>query len=297
MPLKNFICPDDKKISIKKCLAPKGCRMDQRCATLPYLRQISHEREWKGKISPSRAGVGPRKIWLEQVVDYAASPEGRVWASMGTVTHDKLSHYKYTDNVLSEEPLSDNDMSGIADVLEMDEENDGRYILFDYKTSGSFQLTKWLGIYQKDVPVLDENGETVLVKTGKNKGTPKTKKEITYDTSKIDIKKEEYQLNRYRIFFEMNGYPISKMFIQAIPRDGGTYIAQSRGISRNLYMIPVRILPDKEVLGYYETLQKEVDNAFLASYARKCNDWESWGKNRCCEKYCEVFEACQQVGI
>ena len=65
------------------------------------------------------------------------------------------------------------------------------------------------------------------------------------------------------------------MQLQVMVRDGGTYIAKSRGIDKNLYIIPIRILPDKEVLDFYDTLSGEVDEAFKTGHARKCNEWET----------------------
>ena len=108
------------------------------------------------------------------------------------------------------------------------------------------------------------------------------------------MKEVELQLNRYRIFFEEKGFPISRIQIQAIPRDGGTYIAQNRGIDKNLYMIPVKRLHNKDVLDFYNKLSNEVKEAFRTDYARLCNNWESWDRRRC-EKYCEVKDACVQM--
>ena len=119
--LKWFKCPDGQQIEITKCLSHKGCRMEQRCATLPYLRLVSFDREFRG-VSPSSAGNGPRLIYLKATTDYAIAPSSRVWAALGTSTHEKLGIHRFTHNVLSEEKLSDNQMQGIADVLEEDED-------------------------------------------------------------------------------------------------------------------------------------------------------------------------------
>ena len=80
----------------------------------------------------------------------------------------------------------------------------------------------------------------------------------------------------------------------AIVRDGGTYIAESRGIGNNIYMIPVRRLPNDYVLGFYAELRHEVEEAFATGYVRRCNEIESWGGNRC-ERYCEVADACAKM--
>ena len=297
MPAKYFKCPDGESILIDACLSPKGCRMASRCATVPFLRLIGYDREWRG-VSPSSAGNGPRYLYLKATRDYIIDPNDRVWAALGTGTHGKLSIHKYTGNVLSEEPLSDEAMKGIADVLEQDEQGNG-YILTDYKTFASFKLARALGITitHKEVAIIDEHGEPVYIKSGPNKGKAKTTKEstLTQKPDAADMESEIFQLNRYRIFFESAGFPISRMQIQAIPRDGGTVVARNRGIMRNLYMIPVPRVSDGVILCYYTMLSKEVNEAFKTGYARLCYHGESWGGRRC-KGFCEVAEHCKEMG-
>jgi hypothetical protein len=295
MPAKFFICPDQEQIEISKCLEPGGCRMISRCSTVPYLRLVSYDRKFKG-ISPSNAGTGPREIYLKATTDYAISPNDRAFASHGTATHEKLSIHKYTSNVLSEEKISDEDMAGIADCLEVDENYNDSYILSDFKTWGSFKVAKSLGyrMDKKDVPIM-EDGKPVLLKSGKNKGQPKTKSvsKIIIDPNSIDMRSEELQLNRYRMFFEKYGFPISKIQIQAIVRDGGTYIAKNRGIEKNIYMIPVAKMDDRDVLDYYNMLGYEVELAFNTQCVRKCDAWESWDSRKC-DGYCDVKKECDE---
>jgi len=293
MPAKWFKCPDGEIIEIEQCLKKKGCRMKQRCATLPFLRLVGYDREWKG-VTPSAAGNGPRLLYLRATTDYTIDPQSRVFAALGTGTHDKLALTRYTYNVLSEEPLSDEEMRGISDVLEQDENNEGSYILTDYKTWGSYKVMTALGIYTEDDPIIDDNGDPVLLKSGKNKGEIKTKKVTKINTEKADLENEEYQINRYRIFYEKLGFPVSRLQVQAIPRDGNTYIAKSRGIDKNIYIIPIKRLPDEKVLAYYDKLKGEVALAFGLGWVRKCNKKESWDGRRC-EGYCEVSEACKKM--
>jgi len=298
MPADRFFCPDGQAIEIEVCLKPKGCRMQSRCATLPYLRLVGFDRTFRG-VSPSSAGNGARQIWLKATTDYVVNPADRVWVSIGTGTHGKLSFYKYIDNVFSEEALSDEIMQGIPDVLEQDEENEGSYILYDYKVWGSFKIAKAIGlaITKTDKPVLDAEGTPVLLKSGNNKGKPKTvqEKTITIDPANADLGSEELQLNRYRIFFESKGFPISKMLVQAISRDGGTYVAEGRGIDKKLYLVPIKRLPDDEVLAYYQELSDQVKLAFTTGFAPKCSIKETWGGRRCTVNFCEVLEACMAL--
>jgi hypothetical protein len=294
MPAKWFKCPDDQTIEITRCLMPGGCRMSSRCATLSYLELVGFDREWQG-VSPSAAGNGPRYLYLKAVKDYAIDPQDRAWAALGTSVHGKVSIHKYNRHVLAEEPLSDEEMKGTADALEADEQEPGSFVLTDLKVWGSFKVAKALGVVQVDKPVLDDKGEPVLLKSGKNKGQPKTEKETVIDPAKADLLDVAFQLNRYRIFFERAGFPISRMQIMAIPRDGNTYIAKSRGIDKNLYLIPVPFMSDTEVLVFYHNLQAQVDTAFAAGYVNKCNSWESW-EGRKCNGYCEVAEQCEAMG-
>lgn len=298
MPAKWFRCSDNETIEIERCLAWQGCRMDQRCATQAFLELVGFDRKWQG-VSPSAAGNGPRYLYLKAATDYTVDPQDRVWAANGTNVHGKLSIHKFNRNVLSEEALSDEEMKGTADALEEDEWKAGHYILTDYKTWGSFKVAKALGIKSEKVEetVLDEGGKPVILKSGKNKGQPKTKKRtiITQDPAAVDLKAEELQLNRYRIFFEKAGFPISRMQIQFLTRDGGTYVAEGRGITQKMGLISIRRLPNDETLSFYRDLAEEVREAFKTGYARKCHLWESWERRKCEGGFCEVAEACKAM--
>jgi CO dehydrogenase/acetyl-CoA synthase delta subunit len=186
-------------------------------------------------------------------------------------------------------------MVGIADVLEQDEYNYGKYTIFDYKTWGSYKVGKAMGVTAIEEEVVDNEGNLVLLKSGKNKGKPKTIKSFKTEPENIDLTNETLQLNRYRIMFEKYGFPISKMQIQAVVRDGGTYIAQSRGIERNLYLLDVPRISNSACLKFYHGLQIEVDKAFKDKWIRKCNSHESW-EGRRCKGFCEVTEACKKMG-
>jgi hypothetical protein len=293
MPIKNFICPNGSQIPVEECLSK--CPFHERCATLPYLRLIGFDREYKG-ITPSMAGNGARQIWLKATTDYAVDPQNRVWASLGIGTHGKLSIDKYTFNVLSEEPLSDKDMKGIPDILEKDENKDSGYILTDYKTWGSYKVAQALGLVQIDVEVTDGHGNPIFYASGQKKGQIKTRKEIVYDGSIIDLRAEEYQQNAYRIFYERAGFKINLMRLMVIPRDGGTFIAESRGIIKNIYIIPITPLPDEEVKAYYDNLRVEVIAGLDTGFVKKCSLWESWNGRRCNPAYCEVYPVCIKLG-
>jgi len=293
MPAKFFRCPDGERILIDACLQFKGCRMNQRCASLRFLETIAFDRNWRG-ITASMAGDGPRQLYLKQHINYTISPQSRVFAVLGTGSHAKL-HEWAPKNVLSEERLE----GGTPDCLEQDEYEDGKYILYDDKTWGSYKVMKALGIVkeQKLHDILDDEGNPVRYKSGAKKGQKKKEKEtiFTIKPETIDLRAQELQVNYYRTLFEDRNFPVSKMFLEVPVRDGGIAMAKSRGIDRNLYLIPIKRLPDEEVKTYYERLQEEYDTAIRRGYARKCNSWETWDGRRC-EGYCEVKFACDRMG-
>lgn len=297
MPIRWFKCPDGETIECEECLKLGGCRMEQRCATRPYLRLVADEREFDGKVTPSAAGNGPLLTYLKGVTDYAVSPQDKAFASFGTATHGKLSIHKYTKDVLAEEEMSDEKMKGIADVVDECENGKEGFILYDYKTWGSYKLMKALGGYQVNEPVLDDHGNQIIYKSGKKKGEVKTHKVTYFDPERVlkndELFNEEMQLGRYGIFFTDKGFPVVELWIQGIPRDGGTYIADSRGITEKVYMIPLRMRSREEILSFYDNLQDEVDTAVATGQCRLCNARECW-EGRRCEGYCEVAEACKQ---
>jgi hypothetical protein len=295
MPIVGFYCPDGHPVKLQDCFTL--CRMGKRCATLSFLRLVGYDREWRG-VTPSMAGNGPRLEYLKRTRPYCVDPEDRVFAALGVGVHGKLAIGAYNDNILSEEPLKDNKTKGIPDCLEPDEEVEDAYVLTDFKTFGSYKVAKAIGIakHTKEIPILND-GKPVLLKSGPNKGKPKTKKEHTFtiDPSKADYLETVYQLNRYRILFEQSGFPISRMQVQACVRDGGTYVAEGRGITSNKYLIPIPYMPDHEVLAYYAFLESEIQRAMKTGYARKCNAWESWDGRRC-EDFCSVYYWCEEMG-
>jgi len=271
-------------------MAFRGCRLGERCAPMPYLRAAAYDRTWRG-ISPSSAGSDARLLWLKATQPYTIKPASRAFALLGTAVHGKLALHDY--NILAEESLSDEQMQGTADLLEKDEYNDG-YILTDFKTFGSYKVGKCLGIASKTVRILDEHGNPVFFKSGKRKDQAKTRKEIEIKPENVDMKSEIMQLNRYRIFFENNGFPISRMQLFAIVRDGGLREARSRKIDQNIYTIPVPRVDDAKILSFYSELNEKVKVAFEEKYAPVCSKELSWDGRRC-ESFCEMAEYCKKI--
>lgn len=299
MPITKFICPGEsrkgKVISINKCLKPLGCPFGKRCSTLPYLRMVSKDRSWRG-VTPSMAGNGPRHIILKEAVDYAVNPYSQSWAALGTGVHGKLSVHHLVKGFVSEQGFSDDVIKAIPDLLEPDEYNIGFYVLFDYKTWGSFKVTKALGIVDDlERPKLNKRNEPMYYTSGYKKGKPKYHSKM--DPEAVDIYDTELQINRYRIVVEENGFPISRMQVQAIVRDGNTYMATSREVHDPVYLIDIKRLPDEEVLGFYKRLSDEVEKGFKDGWARKCDKFESWNGRRCAtdQDYCPVIKECKEM--
>jgi len=291
MPATHAICPDGKKIDIDTCLSWRGCRMANRCAPMPYLRAALYDREWRG-VSPSSSSSDARLLWLKATTDYAVRPSDRAFSLLGTAVHGALSLHSY--NVLSEESLSDEQMKGMADLLERDEYGDG-YILTDHKTFGSYKVGKSIGMVKEKEVLLDETGKPILLKSGANKGKPKTKNIYVVDPTQIDREAETLQVNRYRIFYENAGFPIKKMQLFVIVRDGGLMMAQQRGITESIYTIPIERLPDQDVMDFYAALIAKVGRAIVNNYVEKCDKKFTWDGIRC-ERFCEVAETCNRIG-
>jgi hypothetical protein len=222
--------------------------------------------------------------YLKLTRDYALYPDSRAFMIHGTKGHANLEAADDEYSLL-EEAFNDDqtEITGIADVLERENE---RNILVDYKTSGSFKVAKALGIYTDEEPT----GE--VYKTGKRAGEAKTTKIIRQHDSKIDRWEWEMQLNKYRLEFERRGSKIDEMRIQCIVRDGNTFIAKSRGITRNIYYFPIDRLSNDKVEAYFTAKKEALLKALEQGYwGKECSDKENWDGFKC-QRYCEVAEFC-----
>lgn len=274
--IKYFKCPDGEIYEIKDCLS--SCRMGKRCLSIPTLRLIAEQRSWTGKPSTTQLLKGTREAYLELVWDdLVEDPKDQLFRILGTKGHGLLE--QYTIDELAEIRLEDENTTGAFDLYDPESQT-----LYDYKTWGSFKVARALGIQMVDV----ETGE--FYKTGAKKGQKKTKKEPRLGAP--DMKDTELQINNYRLLLEAKGHPVKKMYVEAIVRDGGTYIATSRGIKENGYLIPVKRLNDNEVKEFFATK----NNALLQALETKtippiCSVEERW-EDRKCKDYCTVACHC-----
>ena len=284
MSLKYFICPDGQRIETIDCLKEGGCRMGDRCATRSYLHLASKDRPWTGKPSTTQLIQGTMEAYLKIKKDYATSPDGRAFMINGTNAHRNLEEND-DDFSFIEEKFTDGDVTGIADVFEVEK---GKSVLVDYKTSGSYKVAKALGMVVVDV----ETGE--VYKSGKRKGEQKTRKELRRDETKIDVRDWALQLNKYRMLFESKGFKANEIKIQVIVRDGSTWIARSRGVYRNIYFFKIPMIPDDEIILYFKNKARALFKALEHNDINKiqtCTKQENWNGLKC-ERYCDVAEFC-----
>jgi len=288
MPLKGFICPDNQQVDKEDCW--QKCRMEQRCLTLPTLVAIGTDREWTGKPSTTQCINGTRLEFLKLTKDYFIKPYDRAFALLGTRHHEILEAVAAKLNVLAEEKLGE-EVTGILDLLEPDGAD--QFTLSDYKTAGSYKVASAIGMI-KVGRIPDPSGETYR-STGKwgKAGSPKMIDRFGVNPDQANMNDWVLQLNNYRLMIESAGFPVSRMQIQATVRDGGTIVAKSRGITENIYMIPVKRLDDGEVKDYFiEKSGRLITAMQTQAIPPPCSEEERWNGRRC-QSFCEVWEHCE----
>jgi hypothetical protein len=284
MPAKYFKCPDGENIAIADCLV-RGCRISQempggRCLSLRTLRLIGEQREWNGVPSTTQLLKGTREAWLELTTDYAIDPQDEIWRVHGTKGHAGLD--AHSDNLLTEIRLTDEVNSGQFDQYDADAQT-----LYDEKFWGSYKIKLAQGLKQIEVET-DE-----VYQRGAKKGQKKTKTEWV-EGGEPELFSESLQMNDYRLKLEAAGFPVKTMLIEAFCRDGGTYIADKRGVSRNAVMIPVPRLDDELTKTYFKAKAFALDDALKGNVPPKCNPYEAWD-GRKCDRYCRVAERCKEL--
>lgn len=280
-----FFCPDRVEVATDSCLM--ACRMQQRCLTKSSLKALSHQRQWTGKPSTTQLINGTRMEFLKLTRDYYSDPMRMAFALLGTKVHLGLADFD-TDVSLLEEKFEEDTITGILDCYEQE---GGVGILTDYKTWGSFRVAQALGSYTERVP--DPSG-AVYQRSGNGfkKGDSKMVTVSRFDPTKASVPDVELQLNRYRLFLEDAGFPVHILQLECVVRDGGTWAARDRGVLHQIYLIPVRRLPDDYVRNYFG---KKAQALLLALRAGldppPCAPEETW-EGRRCQEFCDVWEFC-----
>lgn len=292
MPYDSYKCPDGGIIKIEDCL--KQCRLVGkmnpvtgmpyvpcgRCLSAPTLRKIAEQREWTGKPSTTQCLRGTREAYLMLTHNYAIEPKSMMFALLGTQTHANLEH-GMDDGDLGEQRLDDGVSTGAFDFYSP--ENGGT--LFDYKTYGSYVAAKTMGM----------GTQKVLVGHYKN-GKPRYRTVITYGNAKhmFDL---AVQMNDYRMKIESILHkPVANMVCEIIVRDGNTYMATSRGVTENAYLVPVGKISDCWMKRYMEKKAGDLIKALeTKTLPPPCKTRECWGGNKC-EKFCAVNKFCDAYG-
>ncbi len=282
MPATKFICPDGKRIDIAECLS--SCPNQQRCMFLPTLRAVAKSLDRKiSEPTVTELIAGTRETFLKKMTDYAVDPASILYALHGQAVHS-INERHTQGSILSEERLKDEITSGQFDLFgKILDADDG--VLGDLKVTSSFKLMKALGIYKQKV----DTGE--IYKSGLKKGQPKFRSELRFDGVR-NLLDWAIQLNYYCMLLERAGFKVNRMVIQALCRDSGLRIAQERGISKSVYIIPINKISDCWLNRYFQHKAKLLSKAMATKTLPPiCSFRERWG-NRKCLGYCSAREHC-----
>jgi hypothetical protein len=261
--LKWFICPDNSYTELGSCF-----QCDHECLVLPTRVALASERKWDGNPSTTQLLNGTMLEFLKITRDYGVDPKTKAFLVLGSKHHEYMAEVANSLGLPSEIALTP-DGKNIFDVLVP--YPDG-HKLVDYKTWGSYKVAKALGIEKK--------GKDNFVQ-----GTP-------------DLFDVEMQLNNYRIHLKGYGIKILGMAVQITVRDGGLVVSKTRGITKNMYYVPIRVLPDDYVTSYFREKSTALLDALDKYSTNKlylpppCNNRESWDSRRCVKEYCDVVEYC-----
>jgi hypothetical protein len=224
------------------------------------------------------------QAFLRITHDYAIDPDSRAFSFHGIGAHAKLE--ASGDEFSQLEVAFNDDLSDTTGIIDNIETENGYSILVDYKTSGSYKVAKALGYYMDE----EETGE--VYKSGKRQGQKRTIKVLKQSDERKDMRDWILQTNHYFYEIKKRGQKLDKIRLFVMVRDGGTYIARSRGVERNIYYFDIPILPEEEVSGYFEikrlSLMKALEDDKWDLF---CNPQENWEGLKC-KRYCEVAEFC-----
>lgn len=259
MPLRYFNCPDGVTRPISECL--EHCpRPEGRCLSLAALHDIGYDREWTGKASTTMLLNPTRQQYLKITKDYAVTPQGRAFALLGTRHHKRLEIIARKIEGLQAEKKGETAINtGTLDLLEPDELHDGKWKLIDYKTWGTYSITKIM------------------------------------NTDSHERLSANLQLNNYRMMVEPLNFPVSRMFWQITTRDGGTRTFREYGLDNRMPLIEADFLPDDFVSEYFYRKNKALMDALNNNHMPPLCDFdERWKGRRCKGELCEVHRFCPE---
>ena len=283
-----------------------------------FLESLLHERQYDGKISVTTCMRCPREHIFKMKFPYAIDPEDMAFAILGTKAHSNLESDH--ESIMTEQAMDieiETDMKGILDTAFV--LNDELW-LGDNKTWGSYAVAKNMGLREEYRPKLDENGEPEYYKSSRKgyyeKGDPKKEKHWVPDDTLAENFDVTMQLNMYRIMLErliaegkvniQNLGSIKKikhLVVYCIVRDGNTFTAKGRGILGATYAIPIKILPDEEVLKFFNEkatyIKSYYDKHSFSTTREILRDPPDMGTNKetldgwICNNSCPVTHLCR----
>ena len=284
--LEKFTCPDGVECTIEQCLAE--CRLKSvlecgRCISRRILAAVSKQRTWNGVPTVTQLITGTRAEYLKITRGYAANPQSLVAAYFGSKCHASLEDISL--GLLCEMRLKDptDTYSGQFDCYDVEEQ-----VLYDTKTFGSFKTAQVLGLEKVKTPIVDPvTGEVETTKTGRMKYR-------THYVRGVRLMRDvTLQLNAYRIMLEHAGYPVKEMRLEVIVRDGGTWIANDRGVDRNALLVKVNRVDDRLLQKFMLEKAKLLSDAVNSNkMPPPCRPIECWGGLKC-KGYCSVKKFCE----
>lgn len=299
----------------------------------PLINKIVQRRPYSSIPSVTQLNSGPMFHYLEYKHrdEYVIDADFAIKALFGDVAHNTLeTETGVTELRMNVDIFNSGEriLTGQFDYLDIDE--DGHVTIWDYKTSGSFFIKKWFGWRSEPVPVLDEDGNEVLLKSGKNKGKVKTKNQIVQGKPhKVDTFDYTFQLNTYAFFLESfmrymggkikskylitfendspdfydswsklvdmaikwDGKPFTKK-ICFLPRDGGFKAVTNHDMNKSAYTDEVEDIENIEELVLEKIKRITPVMSHKTIPEEGCNYLESKGGVKC-EKFCKVADFCK----
>jgi len=258
------------------------------------------QRDWSGKAHPTDIINCPRQAALKYTTDYPIILDRTVDAMIGTSMH---RFFENGENSYANVRVSNELITGEMDLLEI---VNGEGIIYDFKVVKSFPVKKALGFYKEDEPILDEDGNVVLLKSGPRKGEVKTRSVTKQDLAHRDVVTYTRQLNMYRYLFEtgddiepnvlQKSYIIEGLIVMQLLKEAGRTAAQN-GIIHSSYAVPIPIVSNKNVATFIQDRAVPINDFMRGGELPGIPDcpqdvWEG----RLCRDYCPVKDFCAKYG-
>ena len=288
--LERFICPDGVEVPIVDCL--QQCRLKDslpcgRCLSLRMLTAMAKQRPFNGVPTVTQLIAGLRAEFLKITKPYAADPQSLAMSRFGTNCHAALERDADPDRWLCEKRLTDptGTFSGQFDCYDTRD-----HILYDTKAYGSFKIASVLGIKAVKEPVINQyTGEIERRSDGR------VVRKTRFFEGLKDTREVTLQLNAYRLLLEANGFPVKDMRLELLVRDGGTWIAKSRGVEQNALMLRINRVSDVHIRRYLLTKARILIGSLEKNKPPEpCKKAERWDGLKC-KSYCPVKQWCKEL--